>query len=106
MLTLKEKAVLRGRDKFLRPPAVIVIITGVAAGQSDDRGVMEVVVPERVQTVAAGLARLDETDFLGLVLCDQNERTFARCLARSFGDGRENVFLRAVENTLRRIETT
>src|SRR4051812_42859117 len=54
-LALKQIAVLRGGDELLRIAVVILVIGLVASGQGHHGGVVEIIVPERVEAMAAAL---------------------------------------------------
>src|SRR5690606_26079813 len=67
-LALVEEAVLGAGDQLLRRPEVVRVVGLVPSGQCHTRGVVEVVVPERVQPLTTFPDRLNEADVLGLVL--------------------------------------
>ena len=46
-----EKAVLDGRDEFLRSPQIVRVVCFVAPRHRDHNAVMEIVIPERVQAI-------------------------------------------------------
>ncbi len=75
-LPLVEKAVLDARDQLLRRAEVVGVVGLVAAGQRHQRRVVEVVVPERVEAVAALRGRAHQLRLLRLVLGD--DRSSAR----------------------------
>ena len=52
-LPLKQVAVLDGGNKFLRPPVKIGIIRLIAACDCHTHAVMEIIVPERIQSITA-----------------------------------------------------
>src|SRR6185503_18287819 len=69
-LALIEEAALDRRHQLLRRPAVVVEVAVDDAGQRDPRGVVEVVVPQRVELAW----RLEQRAVLGLVLADHEDR--------------------------------
>ncbi len=75
-LPLIKKPVLGGRDELARAAAVIRVVGFVPAGQRDRSAVMEIVVPQRVEPVAAVLSRSQQPRLLRLVLSD-DERAAA-----------------------------
>ena len=70
-LPLVQVPPLHRRQDLLRGAAVVRVVGLVVAGQRDARAVVEVVVPQRVQAVAAGLGRAHHPRLLRLVLGDQ-----------------------------------
>ena len=90
-LPLVKKAVLDRGDKFLRRAAVVGVVGRVAAGQRDERGVMQVIVPKAIEPVAAGGGWPHEFRFLRLVLGDQDDRALARRLARGAAERGQDV---------------
>src|SRR5262249_31151632 len=73
-----EIAPFEGGEELLRRPAVVAVIGLVAPGQGDAGGVVEVVVPQPVQAVAALLKRANQSALLRLVLGDQEDRAALR----------------------------
>ena len=73
-LPLEEKPPLDGRDQLLGRPPVIVVVRLAPPRQGDHGRVMKVVVPHRVEAVAAGRGRPHQPDVLGLVLGDDDGR--------------------------------
>ena len=69
-LPLIEEAVLGGGDELARPAAIIGVIGLVVSGQRDHGAVMEIVVPQGVEPVAAVLGRPHQPRLLRLVLAD------------------------------------
>ena len=65
---------------------------------------MEIVVPERVETVPALIERADQSRLLRLVLGTQDNRAGAGAGARRPSDFREDVRARVVENLLGGVE--
>ena len=86
-------------------PAIIGVIRFVSTGQRDDRAVMQIVIPERVEIVAAFAARPNQFRFLRFVLRDQNDRALAGGGARRPADRADDVFARMIDDALRGIET-
>ena len=83
----------------------MVCVVGLAPpGERDQRAVVEVVVPERVESVAAAGGRAGEARLLRLVLGDDDRLAPARRLAHPAGDRCEDVFVGVVEDALRRVE--
>ena len=105
-LALVEVAPPHGGDQLLGRAAVVGVVGLVPPGEGDEGGVVEVVVPERVETVAAGLAGADEPCVLRLVLGDDVEAPAGggRGRADALVDLGENVAVRPVEDLLRRVE--
>src|SRR5690606_2409507 len=71
-LALVEEAALDGGYELLRGAEVVGVVRLAAARERHDSGVVEVVVPQGVQTVAAVLERQDEPHLLRLVLANEN----------------------------------
>ena len=103
-LTLIEKAAAHARDELLRATGVVAEVPVARAGQGDLRGVMEVVVPHRVETEAAALGRQQLLRVLRLVLGDHDDRARLRRFACDLGELLENVRLAVVEDRLRRVQ--
>src|SRR5439155_19579183 len=59
-LALIQIAVFAGRHQLLRAAQVVRIIRLIMARQRDQRRVMEVVIPQTVQAIAAALRRSNE----------------------------------------------
>src|SRR6185436_11251781 len=76
-LPLVEIAVPGRRDQLLRRAAVVAVVGLPAAGESHDRRMVPVIVPEGVQPVSPLVDRTDETRLLGLVLGHQPGRARA-----------------------------
>ena len=104
-LPLEQIAVSRRRDQLLRRAPVVVVVGFAPAGQGDVRGMMEVVVPERVEAVAAivqlgrGKARL-----LRFVLGDEKDFPVHPRRPGLAGDPGNDVIGGGVEQRLGRIE--
>ena len=63
-----------------------------ASADGNDRAVVEIVVPETVQSVSAVLHRAHQPDVLWLVLGDEDNSPVGRSSARTPGDQRDDVF--------------
>ena len=59
-LALIQEAAFHRRNEFLRSAPVIRVIRLVVAGECDMGAVMEIVVPERIEAIAAVLRRADQ----------------------------------------------
>src|SRR5262249_49759375 len=77
-LALIEVAVFDRRNKLLRLAQIVRVIGFLAPGHRDHRAVMEIVVPERVNSATALLRRPDEDRLLRLVFGDDDDRTPSR----------------------------
>src|SRR5215475_2403345 len=100
---IEESPLCRG-DKFLRSSRVVRIICLAMPGQRDVRSVMEVIVPDGIQAVAALSASADEAGVLLFVFGDQEDGPLsggASCFAR---DVAKDVVGRIVEHLLGGIE--
>ena len=84
---------------------VIGEIRFAVPGQRDERRMMPVVVPKRVEIVAALAARFDQLRFLRLVFRDEQDRSIAGGLAGCAADRTDDVFLRFIVNALGRVES-
>ena len=91
MLSLKQVAVLARGDEFLRFAAGVAVVRLGAARQRHHHAVVKVVVPHRVEAVAAQFERPNQLRFLCLVLGDDDDRPLARAGARGAPDFREDV---------------
>ena len=103
-LALIEEAALDGRDQLLGRPGVVAVVGLGAAGERDRGGVVEVVVPQRVEAVAAGRHRADEPHVLRLVLGDQENRSATGARPRAARDRRQHVLGRVVVDVLRGVQ--
>src|SRR5438477_5812855 len=103
-LALKKIAVLRRRNEFLRRPQVIRVIRFSSSSQRDDGAVMEIVIPNRIEVVAAFAASPNQFGFLPFVFRDQNDRARTCRLAGGAANGPNNVFIRIVQDALRGVE--
>src|SRR5258707_9655313 len=77
-LSLVEVAPFEGRDEFLRIAVIVGVVGFIAADERHHGGMMEVVVPNCIQAVAALLRRAYEASSLPLVLGDDDDRTISR----------------------------
>src|SRR5581483_7612999 len=69
------------------------------------RGVMIIVVPQRIQPVTTFAYGPYQARLLRLVFADQHNGTLSRCLPRGFGDFSQDVVIGIVVNVLRRVES-
>src|SRR5437773_625322 len=83
---------------------MIRVVRLALAGERNDRAVMKVVVPHRIEAVTPGIDRPHELRGLRFALGDENDRTFPRRASGAAADLRDDVPPRSVVNTLRRIE--
>ena len=104
VLPLVQVAVLEGGDQFLRGAQIIGVIGFVAPGDGDHGAVVEVVVPEHVQAIAALRWGADQLRVLGFVLIDQQGGAPTRRLPHPAGDGRQDVVRGGIIDILRGIE--
>jgi hypothetical protein len=70
-------------DQLLWRPGVVAVVRLGTAREGDRGAVVEVVVPQGVEAMAACLRRPDESRLLLLVLGDEEHRPAARPLARA-----------------------
>src|SRR6266542_1679226 len=103
-LPLVESAPLDRRDELLRVAKVVAVVGLVAAGQGDQRAVMEVVVPQRIETVATLVERPHESALLRLVFGDQQRLAAVRRSSHAPRNCRQDVLRRGVEELLCRVE--
>src|SRR5437763_2226793 len=101
---LKKIAVLHRRNDFLPRPQVIRAIRFSSSSQRDDGAVMEIVIPNCIEAVAAFAASPNQFGFLPFVFRDQNDRALTCRLARGAANGPNNVFIRIVQDALRGVE--
>ena len=104
VLSLVEEAVTRRRHELLRAAAVVVEVAVTPAGQRDARGVVVVVVPHRVEAVAAGRGRSERVDALRLVLRHEHDGAGEGGAARRRGELGNDVRTARVVHRLRRVE--
>jgi hypothetical protein len=104
-LALIQETVFHGRHELLRSASVPGVV-GLGAPRGGDHGaVVKIVVPERVEAVAALLARSHEPSQLSLVLTDHDRAARGRGAAHRLDDFFENVRGGLVEDLLRGVET-
>ncbi len=104
-LPLVDVAPLGRRDELLRRAEVVAIVRLAAARGGDDRGVVEVVGPQRIEPEAPLLRRPDQVRLLRLVLADDQRPAPPRGLAHPAGDRRQDVLAgRLVVRVLRRVD--
>ncbi len=103
-LPLVEKPSLDGRDELLGGPGVVAEVRLGAPREGDRRGVVEVVVPQGVEVVAAGRHRADEPHVLRLVLGDEEHRSPAGARPRPARDRRQHVLRGIVVDVLRGVQ--
>src|ERR1700722_497544 len=86
-LALKQEAVPRQRDKLARCAPVVAVIGLVPAGQRDQRGMLEIIVPQRIETIPAHLGGTRQPRGLSLVFGrDKGRAPLARGLAYRAAD--------------------
>ena len=93
-----------GGDELARAAAVIGVIGLVMSGQRDHGAVMKIVVPQRVEPVAAALGRAHQPGVLRLVLADDKGGAAASRRSHLPNDGGEDMVVRSIEDLLRRVE--
>src|SRR5207249_12270006 len=71
-LPLVEKAVLRGGNNLARRAAIIAVIGLPPPGQRHHRAMVKIIVPQRVEPIAAAPLRADEARLLRFVLADED----------------------------------
>src|SRR5262249_21040507 len=103
-LTLVQWAVFGRGDEFLRNAAITAVVRLVPPCGRDPRRMVKVVVPHRIQTVAAGLVRSNKPSVLRLVFGDEHSAALAGCRANDGVDLRDDVRRRFVEDLLRRVK--
>ena len=104
VLALKEEAVLRRGDELLRLAACVAVVRLAASGQRHHRTVVKVVVPQRVDPVAALFQRPDQPRVLRLVLRHDEDRTMTCRSTRAPADCGQQVLRRPIEDLLRGVE--
>ena len=103
-LALEQEAPLDRRDQLLRRAVVVGVIGLGTLGHRHRGGVVEVVVPDRVEPVTALLDRADQPDLLVLVLGDQDDRPLAGRVAGQAAHLGEEVLGRAVVDRMRGVQ--
>src|SRR4029453_7582521 len=83
---------------------MIAIVRLAAAGERNMRSVMEVVIPQCVESEPASLRRTQQPDVLRLILTNKNYLARPGRFARAACDRRNNMLGGGVENLLCRIE--
>src|SRR5207302_901605 len=76
-LSLKQITVLGCGNKFLRRAEKIAVVRFPSSGQCDDGAVMKIVVPNRIEIVAAFAPGTDQLGNLPLVFGDHNDRAWS-----------------------------
>src|SRR5262249_47439680 len=104
ILTLEKKSPLDGRNQLLWTAGIVRIIRFSATGQCDSCCVVKIIVPDRVEPTAASPRRAGQLGTLRFILADKHDRPLSSGAARFLRNRRENMFWRAVEHLLRRIE--
>ncbi len=104
ILPLEQEAPLERRDQFLRAADKVGVVRFRAARQADDRAMMKVVVPLRVESIASLVRPTNANGLLRLILGDQKNGPPMGCLARVTRQRREKMLVGIVENGLRRIK--
>src|SRR5665213_2822894 len=103
-LALVEEAVLGGGDELARAAVIVAVIGFAAPGDGNHRGVVEIVVPQRVEAIPAGLGRAHHSGVLRLVF-GGDEGFAAACGSPHLPlDRRQDVIARRIENLLGRVE--
>ena len=90
-LPLVEVAPLERRDKLLGRAVIIGVIGLVAPGQRDHGAVVEVIVPEGIEPIAALRWRAYQVGLLPLVFRHQEGSAPVGRLAHGAGDRRQNM---------------
>src|SRR5262249_39924042 len=103
-LSLIQRPVLRRRDELLRDAAIPAVVRFVAPGSGDASRVMKVVVPDRVEPIAARLVWPHEASVLGLVFGDQHRAATGGRGAGGLPDLRDDVRRRRIEDLLGGVE--
>ncbi len=101
---LIETAPLRGRDEFLGRAVVVRVVGLLLAGEGHHRAVMEIVVPERVESVAAAPGRAHEPRVLGLVFRHDDGGASARRRPYLAGESGQEMVGGVVVYALGRVE--
>src|SRR5450432_2204464 len=85
VLPLIQEPVFYSRDELLRLSQIVGVIRLIAAGQRHHGAVMEVIIPQSIQTIAAFIGRLNQLHVLRLIFADDEGgpgRRFSMYLAR------------------------
>ena len=108
VLPLIEKTPPQRRQQLLRSPSIVGVVSLAVSGERDQRRVVEVVVPERVEAIAffvrwsAGPPH--ESGLLGLVLRDEVGPSPPGGRADPTTDRRQDVIVGGVEHLLGGVE--
>src|SRR5919108_4018897 len=103
-LSLVKVAPFQRRDKLLRCPLVISIVGLLTACNGDHSAMMEVIVPQCIESISALRGRSHQPGVLWLVLRHKNGRSSTGRAPYLLGDRRENMHGRLVIDLLRGIE--
>ena len=90
-LALIQESVLRRGDELLRRAEIVRVVRLAPARQRHHRGVMKVVVPERVEAATTALDGMKERRVLRLVLTDNPRAPLSGALANRLGDLGEDM---------------
>src|SRR6202162_5319964 len=99
-LALIKVAILHGRNEFLGCPQIVGVISFSAAAERNHRGVMEIVVPQTIQAIAALLGGLHQLYLLRFVFGYKNHFAWCGTLAGFPSHGGDDVMLGAVMDVL------
>src|SRR5258708_5478461 len=105
MLPLEQKPVFGQRYEFSGAPVIIAVVTLALARQCDDRAVVEIVVPQCVETIAARFLRTRQPRHLSLILGGNEGNAAAPGSdAHPARDRCQYVVPRVVEDPMRGVE--
>src|SRR5215216_1310923 len=99
-LPLVEIAPLESRNKFLRCPLIVGVIGRTMPSERHHRTVVEIIVPEGVETISAALWRADQFGMLWFVFSHQEGSTSMGRSPHAVGNGQKNMVCGSVINVL------
>src|SRR5205823_3057371 len=103
-LPLKQVAVLGCGNKLLRRAKVIGVVSFPSPSQRDGGAMMEIVVPNRIEIVAAFFARLNQFCYLPFILRDQKNFSRLGRFAGGPANRADDVLVRVIMDRVGGIE--
>src|SRR5262245_12164018 len=75
-LPLEKITVFRAGNELLWSAAIVCVIRFTPAGGGHDRGVVIIIIPERIETIAGGFVTSDEPGFLRFIFANEVDVAF------------------------------